>query len=185
MSTASNITDDALLVMDERDCRYELVDGALISRQFKTALSGEISATFCAKIWIHISDCALGTVCGAGTGVIFGRQPDTVLAPDVAFIRSGRLPADRDKRKFVETIPDLVVEVISPSERPGDISNKVTRYLDAGVQLVWVVYPDNRMISIYRANRTWESVQFEDSLDGEDVLPGFSLPLSELFDGGA
>lgn len=182
MTVTKLMTAEDLYLMGEDEGRFELIEGELREMAPAGEEYGEIGLGIAARIWGHAREHRLGTAYNSATGFILRRDPDLVFAPDASFVRAGRLSVNRDKRKFIEIVPDLVVEVISPSESPGDISNKVARYLDAGVRLVWVVYPENRMIGVYRADRTWETIQLDGTLDGEDVLPGFSLPLSELFD---
>ena len=181
MATTKMMTADDLFLMSRDDRRLELLDGALVERPLNNEEHGECSGAIAARIWLHVREHQLGAVYAAGTGFYISRNPDVVLAPDVSFVRAGRLPADRDRRKFIEVAPDLVVEVNSPSEHPGDVTNKVQRYLNAGVQLVWVVYPQQRSVAVYRADRTWDSLQGNASLDGANVLPGFTLPLADLF----
>jgi Uma2 family endonuclease len=175
------ITADDLLLMSRDDCRLELLDGELVEHPFNNEEHGDCSGAIAATIWLHVRERQLGAVYAAGTGFFISSNPDVVLAPDVSFVRAGRIPEDRDRRRFIEVAPDLVVEVISPSEHSGDVTNKVQRYLNAGVQLVWVVYPQQRSVAVYRADRTWDSLQGDASLDGADVLPGFTLPLADLF----
>lgn len=181
MATTQLITADDLLLISEAEGRFELIEGELHEMPPAGEEHGEVGLGIAARVWMHVQEHSLGTAYNSETGFIISRNPDVVLAPDVSFVRAGRLPADRDRRKFIEVSPDLVVEVISPSEHPGDVTNKVQRYLNAGVQLVWVVYPQQRSVAVYRADRTWDSLQGDDSLDGADVLPDFTLPLAELF----
>jgi Uma2 family endonuclease len=181
MATTKLITAEDLLLMSEDEGRFELLEGELHEMPPAGEEHGEIGLDIAARIWIHVKDNLLGTAYNSETGFILARDPDVLVAPDVAFVRAGRLPADRDRRKFVEVAPDLVVEVISPSEQPGDVTNKVQRYLDAGVQLVWVVYPAQQTVAVFKADRTWDTLHTSDTLDGADVLPGFTLPLGELF----
>ena len=181
MATAKLITAEDLLLMAEDEGRYELIEGELREMPPTGEEHGELSALLTSFLVVHVRNQRLGTVYAAETGFYISRDPDVVLALDIAFIRSGRLPEDRDRRKFIATVPDLVVEVVSPSEQPGDVTNKVQRYLDAGVHLVWVVYPQQRSIAVFKADRTWDNLQSNAELDGGDVLPGFKLPLAELF----
>lgn len=185
MATTKLTTAQDLLLMSEDEGRFELIEGELREMSPTGEEHGELAAILTSQLLIHAREHRLGTVYAAETGFHLSRNPDVVLAPDVAFVRAGRLPADRDRRKFVEVAPDLVVEVISPSEQPGDVVNKVQRYLNAGVLLVWVVYPQQRTVAVFKADRTWDTLQGDAELDGGDVLPGFKLMLSELFTGDA
>jgi Uma2 family endonuclease len=120
----------------------------------------------------------LGDV-GPSGGFILGRDPDTVLAPDVAFVRAGRLPADQTG--FMPLAPDLAVDVISPANSAPDMSRRVRLSLDAGVRLVWIVDPYERTVTAYAPDRTARIFVDEETLDGGDVLPGFELPVGQVF----
>jgi len=114
---------------------------------------------------------------------VLRRDPDTVRAPDVAFVRTDRVPPPDERRKFAELAPDLVAEVTSPSDRVGEVNSKVAQWLDAGVRLVWVVDPESRIVVAHQPGGVAHLLRGDDVLDGGDVLPGFSLPLRDLFPG--
>src|SRR5262249_49692616 len=103
----------------------------------------------------------------------------TVRSPDAAFVRRDRLPGFTDR--FVPLAPDLAVEVLSPSDRIADAMGKITMYLQAGVRLVWLVDPSARTVTIFRPDAALKLVGAGETLDGGDVLPGFSVPVAELF----
>lgn len=107
-----------------------------------------------------------GTVFGAETGFILARNPDDVLAPDMAFVRKDRLPPEGEPEGFCELVPDLVVEVVSPSERMTDILAKVMAYLDAGVRLLWLVEPRRRIVTVYGPDKRGRILGEGDALDG-------------------
>ena len=102
-------------------------------------------------------------------------------APDVAFISTARLPGGELPREFLRGAPDLAVEVLSPSESPIEVQQKVREYLDSGARLVWIVAPDANTVTAYRADGTAQLLRESDILQGEDVLPGFSLRLGDFF----
>src|SRR6266576_3021495 len=103
----------------------------------------------------------------------------TVRGPDIAFIRETRLP-EPEPVGYPALAPDLVVEILSPSDRPGDVLGKVADWLSAGTRLVWVVDPERRLVRIYRAGGADEIVTLEQALDGEDVVPGFACQLATI-----
>jgi Uma2 family endonuclease len=117
---------------------------------------------------------------GGELGFIVGRNPDTVLAPDVAFIAADRVPP-RGAPGFLPIAPDLAVEVLSPSNSASDILDKVRMYLDFGVRLVWIVDPATSTLTEYAPDGAARWLTAADTLDGGDVLPGFSLDLGALF----
>ena len=123
----------------------------------------------------------LGMVTGADGTYILGRDPDTVLVPDVAFVRWDRLPGRTPPEKYIPVSPDLVVEVRSPSDQPGEIAKKLALYRRAGVALVWWVDPARRTVAVYLAGRLAAELGEGDELDGGDVLPGFRLAVTEIF----
>lgn len=110
------------------------------------------------------------------------RDPDTVRILDASFVRVDRLPPPEQRRRFIELAPDLDVEVVSPSDSANDVQAKVREYLDAGVQLIWVVHPVHRTVTVYSADRTAHVLYDDDSLTGGDVLPGFRVRVAEIFE---
>lgn len=108
------------------------------------------------------------------------RDPDTVRAPDVAFVSHARVP-EPEPTGSAELAPDLVVEVLSPDDRPGEVLSKVGDWPDAGVRLVWLVNPGRRQVRTYRLDGAQSLLGEEDSVKGEDVLPGFVCLVSSLF----
>ncbi len=121
----------------------------------------------------------LGVVGGEG-GFLLSRDPDTVLAPDLVFIAMDRLPSEDDEG-FVTVVPDLVVEVMSPSDTAPKMDEKVQRYLDAGVRLVWVANSRRRSVTEYTHDRMARIFVEGETLSGGDVVPGFLLPVAEIF----
>lgn len=121
----------------------------------------------------------LGTVTGADGGYLLFDEPPTVRAPDAAFVRRERLAPEI--KGFPPLAPDLVVEVISPSNTMSEIQAKVLEYLEARSRMIWVVDPDPRTVTVYRSRDEIRLLTESDELDGGDVLPGFRLKVSELF----
>ena len=115
----------------------------------------------------------------AETGLRLSSDPDTVRAHDVGFVRTDRV-AEARVPGFPAPAPDLVAEVVSPSDRATEVTGKALAWLDAGVSTVWVVDPENRTVTVYRQDGV-VVLRGGDVLDGGDVLPGFALPLEELW----
>ncbi len=103
-------------------------------------------------------------------------------APDVSFVSRERIPADGVPEGFWNIAPDLTVEVVSPSERPDDVQDKVIDYLTAGTRIVWVIYPRTKTVTVYRSLQNIRVLTTNDTLSGEDVVPGFSCQVSDLFE---
>jgi Uma2 family endonuclease len=179
-TTTHLITADELLAMgDVGPC--ELVRGEIIHMAPAGAEHGDIGAELLVRITIHVRKHRLGKVYNADTGFIIGRDPDTVRAPDVGFVRKERLPPGRI-RGFFPGAPDLAVEIVSPFDRLSEMAAKVDDWLAAGTASVWVVDPSNRNIVVYHSGKTMTRFASGDELRDEDVLPGFALKLNELFE---
>jgi Uma2 family endonuclease len=123
----------------------------------------------------------LGKVTGADGTYILADDPQTIVVPDVAFVRAERLPGPESRKKYAPMRPDLAVEVISPTDEPGKIAQKKELYRKAGVPLVWWVDPARRAIAVYRDGQLVAELGEGDELDGGDVLSGFRLPVTEIF----
>lgn len=173
------MTADDLLHTSFPDKRIELVRGVLIVRKPAGYTHGRVIAHLTGRLWSHVEQTGAGEVLGAETGFTLFRDPDTVRAPDVAFVRRDRLP-DPASRAFVELAPDLVVEVLSPDDRPGETLAKVGDWLQAGARLVWVIDPERRVARVYRADGSALDLSEEGVLSGEDVLPGFVCRLAAV-----
>ena len=160
--------------------RRELVKGELREMALAVSSHGACGGTLQAYLGYHVLTQQLGQVFSAGTGFIIARAPDTVRAPDIAFVSQNRLP-DPLPDGYFELAPDLAVEVVSPNDTAREVRDKVVEWLDAGVRLVWVVDFRKRTITEYRSRREVRVLTEEDMLDGGDVVPGFSLPVREVF----
>jgi Uma2 family endonuclease len=114
---------------------------------------------------------------------IFPDAPNQVRFPDGSFIRRGRLPHDVPPHGHVRIVPDLLIEVMSPNDLAWEVEVKVTEYLRDGVQLLWVFYPDTCTVWVYRASGQVMHLSVADTLSGEEVLPGFTCPVAEVFPG--
>lgn len=121
----------------------------------------------------------LGEVIAQDTGFKIECNPDTVRAPDAAFVARDRLGRISDEG-YAELAPDWVAEILSPSDRPGEVLEKVGQWLNAGVRLVWVLDPVRPHARIYRADGTMSIVGPDEELDAEDVIPGFRCPLRDI-----
>jgi Uma2 family endonuclease len=120
-------------------------------------------------------------VYGADGGFVLFADRQTVLVPDVAFVAAERVPLGSARKRFPRLAPDLVVEVFSPSDRLSEALNKVRLYLEAGVRLVWLVDPDKRTVTVFRPDAAPETLDATMTIDGGEVLPGFSASVSAMF----
>lgn len=175
------LTAEDLWRMPRDGRRYELVRGKLVEMTPVGPRHGRIALRLARRLDEFVEAHRLGYVM-VETGFCLACQPDTVRAPDVSFLSVKRLPPE-DHEGFVPGAPDLAVEVISPTERDADVQDKVMDYLTHGTQLVWVVRPRQRTVTVYRPDGTVRVLQETDTLEGEAVIPGFTLPLKTLFAG--
>ena len=141
---------------------------------------GVIASAIQGNLWRFVRDHDVGVVCAAETGFVLERDPDLVRAPDVAFIRDERLP-EEEIPGFLEVAPDLAVEVLSPSDLFSDVEGKVRCWLEHGTSEVWVADPQSRRILIYCADGTVRDLGGQDEIASEDLLPGFRLPVADVF----
>src|SRR5712691_12699688 len=159
--------------------RTELVRGRLIVREPAGYNHGRVTLNLTVRLGAYVERAGCGQLVAAETGFTLFRAPDTVRAPDVAFVRRDRLP-DPATTGFPEMAPDLVVEVLSPDDRPGETLAKVGDWLEGGARLAWVIDPERRVARVYRQDGTETQLAETGTLDGEDVLPGFACSLTSI-----
>jgi len=158
---------------------YDLVDGELRRMVPAGQEHGRVAMNLGARLSQFVRERALGVVFAAETGFLLRRQPDTVRAPDVAFVSTSRLSTAAG---FFPGAPDLAVEVVSPSDSFVDVEDKVFDWLGAGAQGVIVINPRKRAASIYRAKDNILLLTESDTLDLSFVIPGFSIAVRDLFE---
>lgn len=181
---ATRVTADDVASLEGDGYRYDLLEGDLIRVSPAGFRHGRLAAEIARRLGNFLAQHPdLGVVVGAETGFRLSREPDTVLGPDAAVVRTDRLPRFEDQIGFLELAPDVAVEIVSPTDRWTTVSGKVDAYLAAGVRLVWVIEPGPRAIRVYSAEGPEQRLQADrgDVLRAEAVLPGFSLALAELF----
>jgi Uma2 family endonuclease len=179
MTPATLMTADELLHLRIPDKCAELVRGVLIVREPAGSMHGRVAMNLGVELSLYVRQTGTGEVYAAETGFKLATGPDTVRAPDVAFIARDRLPP-ADLTAYAPLAPDLVVEVLSPSDRPGEVLAKVADWLNAGTRLVWVVDPVRRQARVYRHDGSVRLLNATDALEGEDVLPGFFCRLESV-----
>jgi Uma2 family endonuclease len=187
MSTTTRlITADELLVMPHRDeqgndCILELIRGE-VKRMSPTGIThGVLCTEIAAELRAFVQANDLGVVCGAETGFVLERDPDTVLGADAAFISHERFTKVENPDKFGPFAPDLAVEVMSPSNTMREMEEKAALYFGAGARAVWVFNPKKRTAAVYTSPTDVRVLGEQETLDGGEVLPGFTLELSKLF----
>jgi Uma2 family endonuclease len=175
------MTADELLAMPDDGYRYELVKGELRKMAPTGDEHGDLTMALAAALYQHVRTHNLGKVYAAQTGFKLESDPDTVRAPDIAFVsrdkleKTGRLPG------FRPGAPDLAVEVLSPSDRVSRIEDKVAQWLEGGARMVWVVSPKLHTVTVYRSLTDIVTLTEKNRLDGADVVLGFQMNVAEIF----
>jgi len=162
--------------------RYELVHGALKTMSPAGFKHGRIAMRIGARLQTHVSSRGLGSVAAAETGYRLRSNPDTVRAPDVSFVSKARLDKTGEVTAFFPGAPDLAVEVVSPDDTATEVKTEVSEYFEAGAKLVWIIYPDTQEAVVFRSARESVVLVSQDTLDGGEVIPGFTCRVAELFE---
>jgi Uma2 family endonuclease len=182
MATGNKLmTADELWRMPDDGQRHELIAGELRSMPPSGWEHGWIAVRVTVPLSQYVDANRLGVVCGAETGFILTRDPDTVRAADVAFVRRERVLAAGDVKSYWPGAPDLAVEVVSPHDRYTEVDAKVVEWLTHGTRMVLVVNPRRRVVAVHRPHRAVRELTESDVLDGEDVVPGWTLAVREIF----
>ena len=179
--TTQPFTAEQLLRMPEDGNRYELVEGVLIKMSPPGFEHGDVALTIGGLLWQHVRANKLGRVVAAETGFKLASDPDTVLAPDAAFIRQEEFERVGMTKKFWPGAPDLAVEVMSPDDTARKTDEKAKAWLAHGARMVWVVNPKRRTVSVYRPGAGVAVLTENDALDGLEVVPGFRCDVKEIF----
>ena len=177
--TSPLMTAEELLYSHVPNKRTELVRGRLIVHEPPGGRHGNVTAILGVRLGQHIDSTDAGALFVGDTGFTLSRNPDTVRGPDIAFVRKERVPVPIPSA-FLESAPDLVVEVLSHHDRPGEVLAKIGDWLEAGARLVWVIDPERRVARVYRADGTEQLLGESDQLAGADVLPGFRCTLASV-----
>ncbi len=171
---AKLLTAADLLRLYSEGVRGELIRGVLCETMPAGQRHGKIVLRLGAALFNFVEPRALGTLVASDSGIWLDHDPDTVREPDIAFTSVERLPLDEDVAGYADVVPDLVVEVASPSDSRREVHDKAHMWLSHGVRLVWVVRPETRTVDVYRPSQAIATLGEQDALDGLDVLPGFT-----------
>lgn len=180
MATTRFMTADELAELTG-PTRYELLRGELIEMSPTGFTHSNVVYRIGRLVGNYVYDHELGDLTTADGGFRLQTDPDTVFAPDFAFVRGDRLPPPEERDGFLPLAPDLVVEVLSTSDRPGQVATKINTYLVLGVRVVWLVDPAERSVTVYAPEQLPHTVAVDDTLGGGDILPGFQVRVAEFF----
>jgi Uma2 family endonuclease len=182
VTTDRRLTSADLERMPDGD-RIELIDGVPLEMVPPDIDHGDAAGLLIRRIGAFLDAHDPDGLVGPEIAFGFGPDPDpvTVLLPDVAYLRSDRVPPRGERGGVCRIPPDLAVEILSPSNTAVGIEAKVAVYLDGGARMVWVFNPLRRAVTVHLPDRTARTLVEDDVLDGGDVLPGFALPVRDVF----
>jgi Uma2 family endonuclease len=180
--TSKLLTADDLLRLHSEGVRGELIRGVLHQTVSVGLRHGEIVIKLGFLLTLFIKPLRLGRLVGSDAGILLERSPDTVREPDIAFISAEKLPLEVDVPGYSQVVPDLAVEIFSPSDSLAAVNDKALMWLRFGVQLVWVIFPESRTLEVHSASAPPVQLGEQDQLDGGAVLPGFTCQVSEIFE---
>ncbi len=181
-TTEAYLTAEEFFLLPDNGRLTELVRGRIVAMNMPGFRHGEICATIIHLLSIYLDEHKLGRVAGNDSGVVTERNPDSVRGADVAYYSFERLPKGKHPQGYPDVQPELVFEVRSPSDRWAEVLEKVAEYLKAGVSVVCAVEPDDQTVTVYSPNRPEFTLTVDQELQDLPFLPGFSLPISRIFD---
>ena len=181
-TTTQLMTAEELLDIPDDGFRYELVRGELVRMAPTKNYHGEIAAYVTGSLVPHVRRNSLGKVYTGEAGFTLASDPAHVRVPDIGFVQLQNIERIGRPDSLWPEPPDLAIEVISPSDRYSDVEEKVFDYLEAGTQMVIVLESRTRTAKVYRSRTDVTVLTEAGMLDGADVVPGWSMPVSEIFD---
>lgn len=174
-------TDEEFMALSKDGHRYELVNGELVDMGNSGMEHGYIACILVALLATFVQQNKLGAVCDSSTA--FTLKNGNKRSPDVSFVSKERLKGlKRPPRGFFQGSPDLAVEILSPNNTVEEIHEKIVEYFENDTRLIWVIHPDEKYLLVYHSPEPDRFLRPQDSLDGEAIVPGFSMPVAELFE---
>ncbi len=180
MVTTQLVTAEQLLDLETSERHYELIEGVLKQAISRSPERAFILGNLAGVLGGFVAKNKLARVYAGGPLILLGRDPDTVLAPDMAVVRRDRLPLAQSA--FISISPDLVIEVVSPGNSPGEIERKVGIYLASGVRSIWIVYPRQRQVTVFSPENPPQIFSDADVITANEILPGLAVDVSRIFD---
>lgn len=179
MATTSLLTAKDVERLPEGE-RFELIRGERREVSPPGGRHGRLQARIAARMGSFVEEQRSGAIY-TEAGFVISQGPDTLVAPDVAFVRSERLLTEEEEIGFLHQIPDIAVEVVSPGDSHSQVVENIMTYLESGVPLVWEIDPQRQRVIVWSHDQTVQELKAGDTLDGGDVLPGFRVPVADLF----
>ncbi|MDY7004610.1 MAG: Uma2 family endonuclease [Cyanobacteriota bacterium] len=174
------LTDQEFQALSEDGSHYELINGEVVDMGNSGMEHGNITAYLCGLIELYARPKKLGVTCDSSTAFTF--KSGNKRSPDISFVSKDRLLGlKRLPKGYFQGAPDLAVEVIYPNNTFEELHQKIVEYFENNCRLVWVINPDEKSILVYHKPKPDKLLQVTDNLDGEDILPGFILPVTDLF----
>jgi Uma2 family endonuclease len=174
-------TDEEFMALPKDGHRYELVNETLVDMGNSGMEHGYVACILVAVLTTFVQQNKLGAVCDSSTA--FTLKTGNKRSPDVSFVARERLNGlKRPPRCFFQGSPDLVVEILSPSNTVEEIHEKIVEYFNNDTRLVWVIHPDEKYVLVYHSPEPDRLLRSQDQLEGEDVVPEFSMPVADLFE---
>ena len=181
VTTENLLTADDLHHLSSQGFRGELLRGVLCETMPAGVRHGKTVIRLSFRLEAFVEPRQMGTILASDVGFLLERDPDTVREPDVAFISTRRLPLDQDVPGYFHGPPDLAVEIASPSDSPRQLFDKARMWISFGVPLVWTVDPEARTLDVHQPSQPLIRLSTDDTLDGGQVLPGFTCTVAALF----
>ena len=182
-ASVMSMTVEEFLAHSIPDAKAELVHGELRVSPPAGGPHGAAAANFLGLLWSYVKARRLGRIFGDSTGYELVQLPQTVRVPDTSFVRADRLPTTGVEPGLMRLAPDLAVEVLSPSETASELEEKLHDYLAAGTRMIWIADPARRTVMVVPIDSPVRWLHEGDVLDGGAVIPGFSCPVTEIFEG--
>jgi Uma2 family endonuclease len=180
-ATTPTWTDEAFMALPQDGHHYELIHGEVINRGNSGMAHGYVACLITIQLGGYIKAQKLGAVCDSSTA--FTLKNGNKRSPDFSFVHRDRLQGLRyPPRGFFQGAPDLAVEILSPGNTVEEIHTKIVEYFDNGTQIVWVIHPDEKYVLVYHSVEPDRFLRSDDRLDGEDLIPGFSMAIADLFE---
>jgi Uma2 family endonuclease len=181
MATTTHLmTAEELMRLPDDGLQHELIKGELLTMPPPNPEHGLVMNNVAFLLTAYVRPHHLGKVITGDAGFKLESDPDTVLGPDVAFIRHERIAGI--STQYFAGAPDLVVEIRSPGDRRGKVDAKANMWLDAGAASIWLINPKTRTVEVRKADGNKELLTVEDELNGNDIIPGFRCRVAEIFD---